>query len=170
MRVVDLSAPIADSPPGTPDFQRTRVEYLDNRAGAAEIEQLFGVPSRLLRDGEGWSREELTVGTHNATHLDAPYHYNSTIQGRPAQTIDELPLEWFYGPGVVVDFRAKEDGDAIDGRRDGRPLWRAAGHKLGQRDIVLVAPAATSSTASPTTSRAGRGSRRRPPTGCSSAG
>jgi kynurenine formamidase len=137
VRVVDLSAPIADSPPGTPDFQRTRVEYLDNRAGAAEIEQLFGVPSRLLRDGEGWSREELTVGTHNATHLDAPYHYNSTIQGRPAQTIDELPLEWFYGPGVVVDFRAKEDGDAIEAGEMESAL-AAAGHKLGQRDIVLV--------------------------------
>jgi kynurenine formamidase len=137
VRLVDLSAPIADSPPETPAFQRTRVEYLDNLAGAAEIEQLFGVPARLLRDGEGWSREEVTIGTHNATHLDAPYHYNSTIQGRPAQTIDELPLEWFYGPGVVVDFTAKQDGDAITGAEMEAAL-AASGHELGERDIVLV--------------------------------
>jgi kynurenine formamidase len=41
----------------------------------------------------------ITLGTHNGTHVDAPYHYNSTIQGRPAETIDELPLERFYGRG-----------------------------------------------------------------------
>src|SRR5205807_2450312 len=80
--------------------------------GARTIEQLYGVPSRLLRDGEGWSRETVTLGTHNSTHVDAPYHYNSTIQRRPAQTIDQLPLERFYGPGVVVDFTEKAAGDA----------------------------------------------------------
>ena len=37
-------------------------------------------------------------GTHNSTHLDAPWHYNSSIGGEPAQTIDQLPLDWFFGP------------------------------------------------------------------------
>ena len=49
--------------------------------------------------GEGWSREDFTrFGTHSSTHVDAPYHYNSTVGGRRAQTIDELPLELFLGP------------------------------------------------------------------------
>jgi len=82
-------------------------------AGAAEIESLFGVSRDLLRDGEGWTRETLTLGTHNATHVDAPWHYNSTIDGRRAETIDELPLEWFLGPGVLVDFTEKGDGEVI---------------------------------------------------------
>src|SRR3954469_8558313 len=137
MRIVDLSAPITDDPPEVPEFQRTRVEYSDNAAGAAQVEQLFGVPRRLLRDGEAWAVEQLTIGTHNTTHLDAPYHYNSTIQGSRAQTIDELPLDWFYGPGVVVDFTAKEDGDAVTAAQMEEAL-AAAGHTLGERDIVLV--------------------------------
>lgn len=138
MRFVDLSAPIKASPPDAPDLVRTELEYVDHAAGAAEIEALFGVPRRLLRDGEGWTRENFArFGTHNATHLDAPYHYNSTIGGERAQTIDELPLDWFFAPGVVVDFTAKEDGDAVTAGEIEAAL-DAAGHTLRERDIVLV--------------------------------
>ena len=82
--------------------------------------------------------EEFTrFGTHNSTHVDAPWHYNSTIAGEPAQTIDELPLEWFHAPGVVLDFAGKEDGDAIAADELERELARI-GHELRERDIVLV--------------------------------
>ena len=137
IRIVDLSAPIEASPPGAPAFQRTDVEFVDHAAGAAEIEALFGVPRELLRDGEGWTRETLTLGTHNATHVDAPWHYNSTIDGRPAETIEQLPLEWFFAPGVVVDFRDTADGDAITAAQMEAAV-AAAGHELRERDIVLV--------------------------------
>ena len=43
MAIVDLSAPIEPSLPGTPDFQRNSIEYFDHQSGAAEIEALFGV-------------------------------------------------------------------------------------------------------------------------------
>jgi kynurenine formamidase len=46
------------------------------------------------------------LGTHNSTHVDAPWHYNSAIGGERAATVDELPLEWFHAPGVVVDATA----------------------------------------------------------------
>ena len=137
MRVVDLSAPIQSSPPDAPQFQRVTVEYFDHASGAEEVESMFGVPARLLRNGEAWSRETLTLGTHNATHVDAPYHYNSMIQGHPAQTIDELPLERFIGPGVVVDFSDREDGDAISAA-DMSAALDAAAHELAPGDIVLV--------------------------------
>jgi kynurenine formamidase len=136
-RIVDLSAPIQPSPPGTPDFQRTSIEYRDHAAGAAEIQALYGVPARLLRDGEGWAREVVTFGTHNATHVDAPYHYNSVVNGRRAATIDELLLEQFVGPGVVVDFTEREDGDAI-GVAAMIQAVDATGHQLAPGDIVLV--------------------------------
>ncbi len=168
-RIVDLSAPIAPSPEGTPEFLATSIDYSTHAAGAAEIEALFGVPPRLLRDGEGWTRETIThLGTHNSTHVDAPYHYNSTIRGEPAQTIDELPLEWFFGPGVVVDFTGRDDGDAVRAE-ELEPALAAAGHELRERDIVLVRTDATASTASPTTWSAAPAS---PPTrrsGCSTA-
>ena len=117
---------------------RTGIEYFDHAEGAAEIEAMFGVPPRLLRDGEGWSRENFTrFGTHNSTHVDAPYHYNSTVAGRPAQTIDELPLELFFAPGVVVDFTAKADGDAVTTEEMAAAV-EASGRELQERDIVLV--------------------------------
>jgi len=136
-RIIDLSAPIETSPPGTPEFQRNTIEYFDHAAGANEVKALFGLPSRLLRNGEGWTRETVTLGTHNSTHVDAPYHYNSIIQGRPAATIDELPLEWFIGPGVVVDFSQRADGEAISAE-DVSAAMEATGHALSPGDIVLV--------------------------------
>jgi kynurenine formamidase len=138
MRFVDLSAPIAQSPPETPDPLRTDIEYQDHAAGAAQIETLLGVPKRLLRDGEGWATETFTkLGTHNATHVDAPWHYNSTIAGERGQTIDELPLEWFFSDGVLLDMTAKADGEEVDVPDIQAELARI-GHELKPLDIVLV--------------------------------
>jgi kynurenine formamidase len=137
-RFVDLSAPIQPSPRELPDLLRTDIEYEDHAAGAATIETMLGVGPELLRDGEGWAVETFTrFGTHNSTHVDAPYHYNSTIGGRPAKRIDELPLEWFFAPGVVVDMSHKADGDPMTAQEAAGAL-DAAGHALAPGDIVLV--------------------------------
>jgi kynurenine formamidase len=138
VRIVDLSSPIEPSAPGVPEFARIEIEYTDHKQGAAGAESVFGIPRRLLRDEECVAAETFTYfSTHGATHVDAPYHYNSTIQGKPAQTIDELPLDLFIGPGVVVDFTGKADGDAITAQEMESAL-AAAGHELRERDIVLV--------------------------------
>jgi kynurenine formamidase len=135
---VDLSAPIRQSPPETPEVLRTDIEFSGHGEGAALIERLLGVPASLLRDGEGWAVETFTrFGTHNSTHVDAPWHYNSRIGGEPAQTIDALPLDWFFGPGVVLDMSAKEEGETIDVADVEAELDRI-GHDLRKRDIVLV--------------------------------
>jgi kynurenine formamidase len=135
--IVDLSAPIVASPPDAPTFQRNEIDYFDHAAGAAEIEELYGVPARLLRDGEGWTREVVSLGTHNSTHVDAPYHYNSRIAGQPAATIDELPLERFFGPGVVLDFTDRADGEAVDAP-DVQAALEAIAHTLSPGEIVLI--------------------------------
>jgi kynurenine formamidase len=138
VRFVDLSAPITASPPELPDLLRTDIEYSGLADGARTIEAMLGVTPDLLRDGEGWAVETfLRFGTHNSTHVDAPWHYNSKIGGERAQTIDELPLEWFHAPGVVLDFSAREDGDAIDVDAVEAELGRI-GHELAPLDIVLV--------------------------------
>ena len=135
---IDLSAPIAQSPAELPTALRTDIDYADHARGAQAIEALLGVPPRLLRDGEGWAVETLNnFGTHNSTHVDAPWHYNSTVAGERAQTIDELPLEWFFKPGVVLDMTHKADGDAMTAD-DARVALAAAGHELAPLDIVLV--------------------------------
>ena len=138
MRIIDLSAPIVPSPEAVPELLRTEIEFADHAAGAAAIEAMFGVGPELLRDGEGWAVDTFTrLGTHNSTHVDAPYHYNSRIGGQPAQTIDELPLDWFFRPGVVLDFPDRADGEAIEPSDVERALT-AAGHQLAERDIVLA--------------------------------
>ncbi|HEY8583566.1 MAG TPA: cyclase family protein [Capillimicrobium sp.] len=136
-RIVDLSHAIKAHPPEVPEFLRVDVDLRGHEDGAREIETLFGVPARLLRDGEGWANDTIKLGTHSSTHVDAPWHYNSTIRGERAQTIDELPLEQFLGPGVVVDAREKADGDAVTAAEMQAGI-EAAGHPLRPGDIVLV--------------------------------
>jgi kynurenine formamidase len=135
---VDLSAPIEPSPPELPDLLRTDIEYAGHAEGAKTIEGMLGVGPELLRDGEGWAVETLNnFGTHNSTHVDAPWHYNSTVGGERGQTIDELPLEWFHAPGVVLDMTAKADGDPMTAA-DAQDALAAAAHTLEPLDIVLV--------------------------------
>ncbi len=135
---IDLSAPIAPGATELPDALRTDIAYRGHAQGAQDIEAMLGVPPRLLRDGEGWAVETLdNFGTHNSTHVDAPWHYNSTVGGERAQTIDELPLEWFFAPGVVLDMTHKADGDPVTAA-EARAALDAAGHDLQAGDIVLV--------------------------------
>src|SRR5262245_27962075 len=135
MALVDLSAPIRPDPEEYPDPLRTDVEYSDHAEGAAAIEGLFGVTTDLLRNGEGWAVDTFTrLGTHNSTHVDAPWHYNSTIGGERAQTIDELPLEWFFAPGMVVDATDRADGEVLTEADIAERVPRAP----VERDIVLV--------------------------------
>jgi kynurenine formamidase len=136
--IVDLSAPIENSSQELPEPFRTEIEFSGHAAGAQMCEQMLGVTPDLLRDGEAWATEEIRrLGTHNSTHVDAPWHYNSRIRGERAQTIDELPLEWFLAPGVVIDATAKADGEAID-VPDFEAGLNAAGHTVAPLDIVLV--------------------------------
>ena len=138
MRIVDLSVPISPSPPEVPEALRTEIERRDHAAGAEDIATMFGVGPGLLREGEGWAVETfLRFGTHNSTHVDAPYHYNSVVAGQPAQTIDELPLDWFFRPGVVLDFHQREDGETIS-ERDVEAALVEVDHEVAERDIVLV--------------------------------
>jgi kynurenine formamidase len=46
--------------------------------------------------------------------MDAPWHFYPTMDGgKPSWTIDEVPLEWCFGNGVVIDMRDKAPGYLI---------------------------------------------------------
>lgn len=137
MRIIDLSHTIETLPADLPEFMRVEVTYTDHAAGAIVLQEGFGVPPRLLRNEEGPAAEHLSIGTHASTHVDAPLHYNSTILGAPAQAIDELSLERFFGPGVVIDARHKADGEAVTVQEMQAGI-ADAGHELAPGDIVLV--------------------------------
>jgi kynurenine formamidase len=138
MRIIDLSAPIVGTRPDAASFERVEIEYRSHADGAGQIQAMLGVSPELLRHGEGWAIEEFTrLGTHSVTHVDAPWHYNSTIQGQPAATIDELPLDWFFSDGVVLDMSAKADGESV-GVRDVESALATIPYTPKPLDIVLL--------------------------------
>jgi kynurenine formamidase len=137
MRIIDLTATITPSPEDTELF-KIEMTYNDHATGATQMKDWLGVPANLLRNGEGAATEVFTrFGTHDATHIDAPWHYNSEIQGAKAKTIDELPLEWFFNDGVVLDMTHKKDFDPVTVEDIEKELGRI-GYHLKPMDIVLV--------------------------------
>ena len=143
MRIVDLSVPlkagIASDPPG----HLPEIDYVDHRQSAPDVAALFpGLTVEDLPDGEGWAIERIRLTTHNGTHLDAPWHFASTMNGgERAITIDEVPLDWCYRPGVKLDFRHFEHGYVATAADVEAELARI-GHDLRPLDIVVVNTAA----------------------------
>ena len=113
--------------------------HRSHRGTAVEMAAFFpGLTVDQLSGGEGWAVERLTVSTHNGTHLDAPYHFHSTMDGgERAITIDEVPLEWCFAPGVKLDFRGLADGYVVTAIDIAAELGRI-GRELKPLDIVLV--------------------------------
>ncbi len=72
--------------------------------GAEVMCRIFGCTRDDLPDGEGWGDERLTITTHLGTHVDAPLHYGSTCEGRPARTIDQIGLDELFVECVVGFF------------------------------------------------------------------
>jgi kynurenine formamidase len=69
--------------------------------------------------------------------IDAPWHYAPTAEGRPARTIEQCPLEWFFSDGVVLDLRYKRPGERI-AVQDLEAALAAIGHTLAPLEIVLL--------------------------------
>ncbi|MBB6735231.1 cyclase family protein [Cohnella zeiphila] len=104
MRIVDLSMPIYDGMPVYPGDPEVTVEIAHTR------------------DRYGWELRKLAMGTHAGTHVDAPSHMHEG-----AATLDELPLDAFFGLSQVVCandswprarglFFAETAGEALFGR------------------------------------------------------
>lgn len=137
MRFIDLSVTLDNDASWAPWWARNRVKRQGHKTGRAVIRALFGLKSKFLRTGLGWANDMIKLSTHGTTHVDAPWHYAPTTEGRPARTIDELPLEWFHGPGVVLDVRHRQHGEAIT-VEDVRQALDRVGHRLQAGDIVLI--------------------------------
>jgi kynurenine formamidase len=138
-RFVDLSISIEAGLPSDPPVMIPQIQYVDHEQGAQQMKDFFpGITKEQLPGGVGWASEFLTLTTHSGTHLDAPYHYHPTMdRGKPALTIDQIPLEWCFNDGVLLDFRAKPDGERITVKDLERELERIR-YEIKPLDIVLV--------------------------------
>ncbi len=106
-RIYDLSLPIADGGMVYPGNPPTRI-----------------TAQQAIAAGNGANVSAVSLGSHTGTHVDAPRHFID--DGVP---IDEVPLDRFIGPALLVDF--PDDVTAI-----GAEHLRA--HELGGHTRVLL--------------------------------
>ncbi|UOA29132.1 cyclase family protein [Pseudosulfitobacter sp. DSM 107133] len=143
MQLIDLSRSLENTEYADPPGLGPKITYFKHDQTAEQILSFFpGVTREQLPGGEGWAVEQVALSTHNGTHLDAPYHYHSTMDGgKPAITIDQVPLEWCIGRGVKLDFRHLPNGHVVTAAEVAAEFERI-GHDLAPGDIVLVNTAA----------------------------
>lgn len=142
-RIVDLSIFLENDVISDPPIYRPKIEYISHKTSVPELAGFFpGLQAGDLPDKEAWAIEKVELITHNGTHLDAPYHFASTMnKGERAITIDEVDLNWCFQPGVKLDFTAFPDGHVVTGAEVEAELARI-GHSLSPLEIVVVNTAA----------------------------
>ena len=83
MRIIDLSHYLA---PGMPLYPGTMMPCFEETAAI---------------ETDGYREKRISLCVHTGTHVDAPAHL---ING--AKTLDQLPLENYCGPAMILDFSA----------------------------------------------------------------
>lgn len=59
-------------------------------------------------DSIGYNITQISMSTHQGTHLDAPYHFFDN-----GMTVDQIPLETVIGKAVKIDLTQKKPKDPI---------------------------------------------------------
>ncbi len=90
MKLYDLSQPLNEQAPFWPYYPPFEVKYIKRKAE------------------HGVNAQYIQTSNHMGTHLDAPRHFVTS-----GMTIDEIPLEWLCGPGVIVDLSDEMDELAV---------------------------------------------------------
>ena len=79
MKIYDLSQPLNEQVSFWPFYPPFEVKYIKRKAE------------------HGVNAQYIMTSNHMGTHLDAPRHF---VTG--GMTIDQIPVEWLCGPGVIV--------------------------------------------------------------------
>ncbi len=134
-RIIDLTLPIFPFHQDLVGFPK--VTRWTHEEGARLNAIPAGINPSDFPEGKSQAWEEVVLSTHLGTHLDAPYHFYPTTGGKPAKTIDQVPLEWCMGDGVVLDLTYKGPREFIT-KEDVVSALKKINYKLKPRDIVLI--------------------------------
>ncbi|MCD8349095.1 MAG: cyclase family protein [Planctomycetaceae bacterium] len=110
-RMYDLSQPLYHNCPGWPGHALTVFNWEFQHAN------------------HQFNSERITMSVHTGTHIDAPYHFFAD-----GKTIDQLPVDLFAGPLVVMDLRSVVQRDQGIGEAELRPHLS----RVEKGDIVLL--------------------------------
>ncbi|WP_222916850.1 cyclase family protein [Natrinema sp. SYSU A 869] len=138
--LVDLSIGLEDGVASEPT--PPSIDAFGHEAGAKRLAenlqaQGYDVEPDDFPDGMGLAWEDVEAIPHAGTHLDAPWHYGPEVDGEPAKTIEEIPLEWCRGNAVVLDFRWMDPGSEIS-VADLEDALADLDHDLSPGEIVLL--------------------------------
>lgn len=104
------------------DLQSTNIEVLDLTAPLSSQTPILHLPEPFANtipfsldrlnefgdDGATWSWNNIHMGEHTGTHLDAPAHW---ISGRDGRSVDQILPSRLIGPAVVIDKVAEVAAD-----------------------------------------------------------
>jgi cyclase len=150
MRIIDLSSPI-DAEFWEPD--PTKHDVMSPAEGArhvsSEMREHFGleIDPAAFPGGEFLNNDFLTLSAHTGTHVDAPLHYGSTATYGTPRSIDQMPLDWFIGPGVLLDVSDAPTGSV--GASALEAELARIDHALAPGDIVLLRTGAAPALGTP---------------------
>lgn len=130
----DLNVPTEDSPS---EPLPLKVVHEDHVKSAAAMKLFLGAGDDDLPNGLGWANDSVSLISHSGTHVDAPWHYYTTTGGQRAKTIDEMPLDWFFHDGVVLDMRHKPRGSGVISD-DLKTALKKINYQLKEWDIVMI--------------------------------
>jgi kynurenine formamidase len=109
MKIIDLSKEIKYNKQD-PWYMRIKIKHKPHKKSHLLLKYYLKLNKALLGDFEGWADDKITgMGVHAATHIDAPWHYNATTAGKPAKTIDQIPLEYCISDAVIFEASDKPD-------------------------------------------------------------
>ena len=157
-RFIDISMSIENGVPSDPPGYEFQVDYISHADTVPTLQKRYqGLEAADLIGGDAFALESVHLSTHNGTHVDAPWHYSATMaDGTPSRTIDQMPLDWFFRPGVKLDFRSFEAGYIVQPADIDRELERI-GYDLQPFDIVVINTAAGAHFGEPVFAESGCG-------------
>lgn len=135
MKLIDLSVYLEENNFAEPFPMSIKPNKHTDSAKA--MANKLGIDPNAFNDGMALIHEDFSGQFHCGTRIDAPFHFGPIVEGKPARTIDEIPLECFFHDGVRLDLRHVGPNELIT-VEDIKQALEKINYKLKPMDIVLI--------------------------------